>query len=536
VLTVVPGEPAAGAAPGEDVVSADEVRRWVRTGAIAARVARYGEARLIVPRVASAGRPLPLALAARAMSRGRVRIEDARGGRREISLPLLAKWTGQLLSEPLRARSLVRRAAHAADALDSDAPAPPSLNLGAPILYLRTDVSFGVRAGGSVGHIAGVINEFARMPDAPILLSTDDIPTVDARVRTHLVPVREAFWNFRELPAVVMNGAFDEAIERVAGGVPIAFVYQRYSLDSYAGLRAARARQVPFVLEYNGSEIWMGRHWGRPLKHEALAERIERINLTRATMVVVVSRVMADDVIARGADASRVLVNPNGVDAERYRPNIDGRPVRTALGLGDRVVIGFIGTFGPWHGAEVLAHAFVDLRSRHPDLQSTTRLLLIGDGAGLDEVREILRRGGAGDAVSYAGLVPQADGPAHLAACDVLVSPHVPNPDGTPFFGSPTKLFEYMAMGRAIVASALDQIAEVLEDDRTARLVPPGDAGALADTLAALVRDSAARRRLGGAARARALDRHTWRQHVQRTIDRLSELAQETHERPVVRA
>ena len=53
------------------------------------------------------------------------------------------------------------------------------------------------------------------------------------------------------------------------------------------------------------------------------------------------------------------------------------------------------------------------------------------------------------------GLVPQEDGPEHLAACDILASPHVPNADGTPFFGSPTKLFEYMAMGKGIVASNL---------------------------------------------------------------------------------
>src|SRR5207237_125725 len=81
-------------------------------------------------------------------------------------------------------------------------------------------------------------------------------------------------------------------------------------------------------------------------------------------------------------------------------------------------------------------------------------------------------------------LVPQDDGPEHLAAADLLVSPHVTNPDGTPFFGSPTKLFEYMAMGRPIVASDLEQIGQTLEHGRTAWLVPPGDVEALADAMA----------------------------------------------------
>jgi glycosyltransferase involved in cell wall biosynthesis len=141
------------------------------------------------------------------------------------------------------------------------------------------------------------------------------------------------------------------------------------------------------------------------------------------------------------------------------------------------------------------------------------------------EVRRILAEGAALEATSFTGLVAQEEGPAHLAACDVLVSPHVPNPDGTPFFGSPTKLFEYMAMGRGIVASNLDQIGEVLEHNRTALLVPPGDADALASAVARLSEDHALRECLGAEARRVALEQHTWRAHTQRTIDCLKQVA-----------
>jgi len=123
----------------------------------------------------------------------------------------------------------------------------------------------------------------------------------------------------------------------------------------------------------------------------------------------------------------------------------------------------------------------------------------------------------------FTGLVPQEDGAKYLAACDVLVSPHVPNPDGTPFFGSPTKLFEYMAMGKGIVASRLDQIGEVLEDMTTALLVPPGDVAALANGIARLAGDPALRDRLGAAARRTVLERYTWREHTRRTIDQLAQ-------------
>src|SRR6185369_4953183 len=113
------------------------------------------------------------------------------------------------------------------------------------------------------------------------------------------------------------------ALHAIAGR-PISFVYQRYSLNNYAGLRLAHRLGVPFVLEYNGSEIWMSRHWGRPLKYEAIASRIELLNVKGADLVVVVSRAMRDELAARGVAADRVLVNPNAVDPERYAPDADG--------------------------------------------------------------------------------------------------------------------------------------------------------------------------------------------------------------------
>ena len=101
--------------------------------------------------------------------------------------------------------------------------------------------------------------------------------------------------------------------------------------------------------------------------------------------------------------------------------------------------------------------------------------LYVGDGMRGPRVREILGADLRGPFVTLAGMRPQAETPSTLAASDVLLSPHVPNPDGTPFFGSPTKLFEYMAMAKPIVASDLDQIGWVLKGWRPGE--PPPAAG-----------------------------------------------------------
>ncbi len=141
---------------------------------------------------------------------------------------------------------------------------------------------------------------------------------------------------------------------------------------------------------------------------------------------------------------------------------MDGNHVRTQYGFSGKRVIGFIGTFGMWHSAEVLAETFVILVEKYPEYKKDTRLLLIGYRVNMPLVREILNRHNIENIYILTGLIPQGKGPAHLTACDSLASLHVPNPDGTPFFGSPTKLFEYMAMCEGIVASDLDQIGEVL--------------------------------------------------------------------------
>jgi len=146
---------------------------------------------------------------------------------------------------------------------------------------------------------------------------------------------------------------------------------------------------------------------------------------------------------------------------------------------------------------------------------------MIGDGVTMSQVKENLQRYGVMDITTLTGIIPQEEGPTHLAACDILASPHVPNLDGTPFFGSPTKLFEYMAMSEGIVASDLDQIGEILEHDKTAWMVKPGDVDSLVDGLMTLIGDKDLRERLGKAAREEVVAKYTWKEHTRKIIEKL---------------
>jgi len=390
------------------------------------------------------------------------------------------------------------------------------------VAYLRANLWQESTAGGSVAHTAGVLGGLTAAGLTVTYVGTTDFPPAQKLgLRVVVVPPAVlALRNLPDLPFVAYSRAFTRRCLVLFRGEPPAFTYQRYSLMNTSGAEVARRLGCPFVLEYNGSEVWIARHWSTPLMFEGLAARIEAANLSAADLVVVVSRALSDEVVGRGIPAERVLVNPNAVDPAVYHPGIDGGPVRRRFGLEGKLVIGFVGTFGPWHGAEVLAQAVRPVAAQLPEAQ----FLFVGDGSGMPRVREIIARDGMEDRVTFTGLVAQDAAPEYLAACDLLASPHVGNQDGTPFFGSPTKLFEYMAMGKGIVASDLDQIGEILSHQKTAWLVTPGDPGELAVAILALAQDAGLRSALGEAARAEAVERHTWTAHVERILRKMVEL------------
>jgi glycosyltransferase involved in cell wall biosynthesis len=188
---------------------------------------------------------------------------------------------------------------------------------------------------------------------------------------------------------------------------------------------------------------------------------------------------------------------------------------RRRLGRDPAPTIGFVGTFAMFHGVTVLP-AMAQAVAEH---RSDVRWLLIGDGPMREQVTTDFAARGLADRVDMTGIVLHDEAVELLAACDVCVSPHVPNPDGSRFFGSPTKLFEYMGLGKPIVASDLEQIGEVLDHERSALLCEPGDAGAAAAAVLRLLDDPDFAERLGAAALGDAVQRYSWRAHTRRILD-----------------
>ncbi len=409
--------------------------------------------------------------------------------------------------------------------------------------YLRA--SYGLpRVGGSVGHTSGIVNALARSGlDVRVLACARPVGLREPHLFEPVALPATATYP-HELNAHRYGRRFFRAGVRVLSGDATRFLYARYAINDLSAVRLARRLGRPLVLEYNGSEVWAQRHWGRRLVLERLSRRMELACLREADLVVTVSEALERELLDLGLPERRVLFYPNCVDTTEFDPARFDEPsrlaVRARFGFGPRDhVTTFVGTFGRWHGAEVLARAI----ARLPEAVNgrPLRFLFVGDGVTAPEARAAVAAELGKGRVVFAGARPQEETPEILAASDTFASPHVPNPDGTPFFGSPTKLFEYMAMARPIVASDLDQIGRILRGwrpgeppgnaaTRLAILVEPGDPAALAEGLrTAAALDVEQAKTLGTAARAAVMGAFRWENCVAAVVARLRSLEEEAH-------
>jgi len=384
------------------------------------------------------------------------------------------------------------------------------------IIHLRTDLWPGVIAGGSLAHAAGVITGFTSSGYKVRSLGPEPLPGLDRAdwEGPAFEPSAAARWQRPFAPILYTRKVMAHLGTRPA---PLPdLVYARYSLMSRAPIEVAAQLERPCVLEVNGLSEWFSAEFRglRRLIVWPLIRGIERSVVRGARLCVAISAPVAAQLERLGVPKSRILTQANGVDPDRFPEGLSGDRVRSAHGLGNAPVVGFVGTFGDWHGAENLVRAMPLVLKAHP----ATRFLFVGDGPRKASAEALCRDLGVAQAACFTGIVPQQEAPPYLATCDVLVAPHSWNRGG-PFIGSPTKVFEYMAAGKGIVASRLGQIAEIIQDGDTGLLTAPDDTSALAEAITRLLDAPDRAREMGARARAAVLARHTWRRNVEEILD-----------------
>lgn len=316
--------------------------------------------------------------------------------------------------------------------------------------------------------------------------------------------------------------AIEAELEREHRKGPFNFIYERYSLWSAAGVRLARRLGIPCLIEVN-APLLVEQKTYRKLVLEREAAEIECEVFSNADRLLAVSQEVANYCMAWGGIPDRVTVNPNCVNTAVFRPDADATLLKKQAGP----VVGFCGSLRPWHGLEDLASAFRLVSERRPD----AHLLVVGDGPRKEWLEGYLAGANLGHRATLTGWRDHEELPSLLAAMDVAVAPY-PEIDG--FYFSPLKIFEYMAAGRAVVASDIGQIRDIVTSDHNGVLFQPGNVEHMADCIIRLLDDDAFRQRVGEQAAA-SMQSRSWNQNAHMVCNIAAEHARQLTTEAAVR-
>ena len=272
-------------------------------------------------------------------------------------------------------------------------------------------------------------------------------------------------------------------------------------------LRAARRAGIPFVYEIR--DLWENASVDRgkfstssPLY--LAARGAEGILLRNANAVVTICESLRAELAPRVAQSAALSVVPNGVDTDRFSPRPKNVELARKWNLEGKTVVGYVGTFQPYEGLEVL------IRSMRTILRSRPNACLVITGAGGEEARlkQVAADEKLGEHVLFTGRLPHDQVFDVYALADVLVYPRVLT--RTTALTTPLKPLEAMAMGRAVMVSDVPAMRELVRDGETGLVFRAGDEQDLADKCVALLGDEGRRRALGSAAREYVVARRRW--------------------------
>ncbi|OHD01036.1 MAG: glycosyltransferase, exosortase A system-associated [Sphingopyxis sp. RIFCSPHIGHO2_01_FULL_65_24] len=257
-------------------------------------------------------------------------------------------------------------------------------------------------------------------------------------------------------------------------------------LDAMAALRVGKRRGIPVLYEIRAfwEDAAVGNGTGREGSAKYfLTRQLETHAVKSADAVAVICDGLRGDLIARGVDAGKIVVSPNGVDLELFGdPPPRDAALAGGLGLGDGdAVIGFIGSFYDYEGIDDLIAAMPALVAAQPGAQ----LLLVGGGPMETALKEQAAASSVASRIHFVGRVPHDQVERYYSLIDILAYPR--KKMRLTDLVTPLKPLEAMAQGKLVAASDVGGHRELIEDGVTGTLFAPDDPAAIASALAGLL-------------------------------------------------
>lgn len=286
-------------------------------------------------------------------------------------------------------------------------------------------------------------------------------------------------------------------------------IYERYSLNTFCGVLASRRFKIPLVLEVNAPLYHEQKRLGR-LTFKRLSRFLEQWICSQSSLTIVVSNELRKILIHEGVPNEKIQIIPNGIDPFKFHPDVSGKEVKRRYNLEGKLVVGFVGWFRQWHGLEMLLEIMRDINMA----ENNVRLLLAGDGPAYQDLYRYAEIHNLMPFTIFTGPVSRLEIPGHIAAMDIAVQPSATE------YACPMKIFEYMGMGKCIVAPDQANIREILQNKVNCYLFRPGDREHFKRVLLDAIYNPVDRKAIGKNAYTTIHERqYLWSSNVKKTMN-----------------
>lgn len=381
----------------------------------------------------------------------------------------------------------------------------PNLNLTDPAGY-GTHMREMIAAFRSLGHevqpliMGGTEPRPAQEAPSPSLLK---------RIAKRLIPTRR--WEaLKDQRLMRFDQQAQKTLSEAIADFKPDFIYERANYMQVSGVRAAQAAQVVHLLEMNSPYTQEKKELDGDSTLIPQAEDLEHEQLKLSHQVICVSSSLRNYFLEKHRiPPSKFSILPNAIDPAKLKLDPEARnQVIDQFHLAGKTVIGWVGSIQPWHGIATMIKAFSALPLTERDL---AKLLIVGSGESIAEMKALAAASPGGENIVFTGYIPHEAVFAHIDAMDICLLPN------TKWYCSPIKIFEYGAMGKAIIASHHAAVLDVMEPDLDGLIIPPS-VEALTDALRKLLPKPALRQRYATHFQEKVLSEHTWKANAEQAI------------------
>jgi glycosyltransferase involved in cell wall biosynthesis len=380
-------------------------------------------------------------------------------------------------------------------------------------LFWRSDFYGAYTDGGMSSMHNGILNGLLQLGHKAVFASSGRMK-LPQDIPVYFIPHSKFLWNLPEVLNLPYNRKVTNELTKIIEREKPDFLYQHHADFNYSGTILKKKLGLPFFLQCESVQFWIKEKWGKIYLKKLLRD-IEEIQWDQSDAIFVISEEVKRHIVSFGVDENKIYVNSSSVNPDVFHPDIDGSVIRKKYNLCDKFVIGFTGTFAPWHGVEILAESVKIITNSIKN----AIVFFVGDGMLRPKIEEILKRDNVENKAIITGMQPFELMPEFIAACDVVVSPCVQTDESTEFFNSPIKLFEYLGMGKPIVASNVGQQSYVIQNEVNGIHCNQKSPEDLAEGIIKLYKNPDLSNKISIQARKDAVEKYNWINNSKRIID-----------------